>query len=68
MRKDLFNENLLENQEWYADDYIEEREENLKLGLSGFMSAVVATDKLYPELIDELYSDERFFHFFQRML
>ena len=61
-------ENLLEEQEWYADDYIEEREENLKLGLSGFMSAVVATDKLYPELIDEMYSDEGFFHFFQRML
>ena len=59
-----WNENLQEEKEWYAEDYIEEREESLKLGNSGFMMAVIATDKLYPGLIDEMYSDERFFHFF----
>ena len=59
-----WHENLLEEKEWYAEDYIEEREESLKLGNSGFMMAVIATDKLYPGLIDEMYSDERFFHFF----
>ena len=59
-----WNENLQEEKEWYAEDYIEEREESLKLGNSGFMMAVIATDKLYPGLIDEMYIDERFFHFF----
>ena len=59
-----WNENLQEEKEWYAEDYIEEREESLKLGNSGFMMAVIATDKRYPGLIDEMYSDERFFHFF----
>ena len=59
-----WNENLQEEKEWYAEDYIEEREESLKLEKSGFMMAVIATDKLYPGLIDEMYSDERFFRFF----
>ena len=63
-----WHENLLEEKEWYAEDYIEEREESLKIGNSGFMKSVIAADKLYPGLIDEMYSDKRFFHFFNDTL
>lgn len=61
-------EDLLENKDQYSEEYVEDELERWQPDYSSFMRTVIATDKLYHGMIDEMYSDERFFHFFQRML
>ena len=61
-------EDLVENKDRYSEEYVEYELEMWSPDYSSFMRAVIATDKLYPGTIDEMYSDERFFRFFNDSL
>ena len=57
-------ENKLEERDQYTEEDFEEEVERWKPDYSGFMGALIATDRLFPGTIDEMYSDGRLFNLF----
>ena len=48
----------------YTEEDFEAEVERWKPDYSGFMGALIATDRLYPGTIDRMYSDGRLFNLF----
>ena len=57
-------ENKLEERDQYTEEDFEEEVERWKPDYSGFMGALIATNRLYPGTIDRMYSDGRLFNLF----
>ena len=57
-------ENKLEERDRYTEEDFEEEVERWKPDYSGFTRTLIATDHLYPGIVDKMYSDGRLFNLF----